>query len=80
MNVIIHSGTKKDRLRKRCVSLSKYVNTELHSPGEKGKVYDFKDWSYTKIKSNSLGNERNGSKMKEFQEIKRDFKKKGDIL
>lgn len=73
--IIIHSGTKKSRLRDRHNSLNCYVNRELKGPGEKGRVYDFKEWSDTKV-----DRERNASKFKEVKEIKDEFRKKGDEL
>jgi len=78
MYVIVHSGTKKDRLKRRLSSLNRYVNKELRGPGEKGRVYDFKEWSEAKVKDRELGNDRNVSKFKESREIKSEFKKKGD--
>ena len=73
--IVVHSGTKKSRLKNRYHSLNRYVNKELRGPGEKGKVYDFSEWADTKV-----DRERNGSKMKETKEIQREFKKKGDKL
>lgn len=81
MHIIIRSGTKKDRLRQRYNSLSSYIKKELQGPSPvKGVVYDFEEWSRTKTKDNSLGNDRNGMRMKEKDEIKKEFLKKGDTV
>jgi len=78
MYIIVRSGSKTDRLKNRLKSLGSYVNKELRGPGEKGKVYDFKEWGDTKVKDKKLGNDRNASRFKEVSQIKKDFKKKGE--
>ncbi len=76
-NIIIHSGDKRSQIRKRYQNVDGYLKKELRAPSEqKGKVYDFKEWSTTKSK---IGSSQNGMLMKEKSDIFEDFKKKGNL-
>lgn len=77
MYIIVHSGTRKERLKKRFSKLDGYVKQELQGPSPvKGAVYDFAEWSGSKTKSKELGTDKNGMRMKERDELKKDLKKK----
>ena len=78
MHIIVRSGTKSQQKQRRFNRLARYVNGELNGPSPiKGKVYDFKDWSGSKVHCNTLGSDRNGMKMKEMEERKSEYRRKG---
>ena len=73
--IISKSGHRKKQEYDRLVSLNSFVNKELRGKGD-GEIRDFKEWSNSKKSDNVLGNERNGIKMKERDEMIRDLRKK----
>ena len=76
-NIIIHSGTKEERTKKRFKNVDGYLKKELRSPSEKkGEVHDFSDWSKSRSK---ISHSHNGMLMKEKEDIFNDFKKRGNI-
>jgi len=76
-NIIIHHGTKSQQKQRRYNRLTQYVGGELNGPSPtKGKVYDFKDWSGSRVICNALGSDRNGMKMKEMEERKSEYRRR----
>lgn len=81
MYIIVHKGTKRDRLRNRKSALSNILMKDIKhgdSDAPKGSVYDFAAWEGEKKKG--LGKYSNKSLVNEAFDIHQDFKKKGDEI
>lgn len=75
VNIIIHSGTKKQRLDERKRTLASMMNKDMRKPqGPKGSVYDFAEWKGEKKKG--YGKWTNKSLVNEVHDIHKDLEKK----
>lgn len=76
MEIIIKSGSRREQLKHRYDNLNGYLKKELRGPSPvKGVVYDFNEWSGERTRDKVLGTDRNGSRMKERDEIKKDLER-----
>ena len=75
MQIIVHKGTRHDRIRNRLINIDGYLRKELRGDkSQAGKVSDFKQWSTSKSK---VGDSKNGMIFKEKNDIVNDYRKKG---
>ncbi len=76
VNIIIHSGTKRERLEKRKDSLAGLLGKDIRKGdgGPKGTVYDFEAWKDEKKKG--LGKHSNKALVSEAHDIQKEMKKK----
>jgi len=78
MEIIIHSGNKKDRLKGRKSALSNLLIRDIKHGDKgapKGSVYDFNAWEGEKKKG--LGKHSNKSLVNEAYDIHKDLEKRG---